>query len=342
MTILAFPSTREITHIVRNRAVDPKRFIGRSFCPIRPVYAGEIEFDVIEAAQGMTAAHNLGADPKLVNTAGMKTKKIGTGYWKETKRIDEKELLYSRTAGTYNERAGRLLVVEKALHLDDRLETRIEWLTWQPIVGGQVAINENNVKYTVAYDIPNDNKPVIDNADKKWSKAGADIVGDITTWMLLYRGTGAKPTKAYFNLKVAGYIAANTGIKALLSNTIYANFLSATNVTQALKLLFPEIEFIIYDEGYVEEVNKKAVFSPFIPDNRFIIIGEGQPGEDLMDFGSTISLHNGGLDQPQPGKFSIVEDKSEQEKNPYIDITVGIYGLPRLYHPNWVVTAKVN
>jgi len=339
MPILAFPSTREITHIVRNRTVDPKRFIGRSFCPIRPVYSGEIEFDVIEAVQGMTAAHNLGADPKLVKTAGMKTKKIGTGHWKETKRIDEKELLYARTAGTYNERAGRLLVVEGALKLDDRLETRIEWLTWQPIVGGQITINENNVKYTVVYDIPDKHKPVIADAAKKWSNPDADIVGDITSWMLLYRGTGAKAKKAYFNLKVAGYIAANNGIKGLLKNTSYAEFLSAVNVTGALKLLFPEIEFVTYDEGYVDE---KGVFNPFISDDRFIMVGEGQPGEDMMDFGTTISLHNGGLDQPQPDKFSIVEDKSEQEKNPYIDVTVGIYGLPRLYHPNWIVTAKVN
>lgn len=342
MTVYAFPSTREITHVVRNRAVDPTRFIGRSFCPIRPVYAGEVEFDVLEAGQGMTAAHNLGADPKLVNIAGMKTKKIGTGYWKETKRIDEKELLHARMAGTYNERAGRQLVVEKAVQLDDRLETRVEWLTWQPLVANQIVIDENGVKYTVVYDIPEDNKPEITDNAKKWSNPDSDIMGDITSYLLLYRGTGGKATKACFNLQVAGYMAKNKGIKAALAGTQYAKFLSAVNIADALKLLFPKVDFIIYDEGYTEIVNKEAVFTPFIPDDRFIMLGEGQPGEDLMDFGSTISLHNGGLDKPQPGKFSVVEDKSAQEKNPYIDITVGIYGLPRLYHPNWVVTAKIN
>lgn len=339
MPTILFPSTKEITHVVRNRAVDPKRFIGRSFAPLREVYSAEIEFDVIESASGMTAAHNLGSDPKMVKLAGMKTKKVGTGYFKETKRIDEKELLYARAAGSYNQRAGRLLVMEKSLQLDDRLETRIEWLTWQPIIVGQLKIDENGIKYTIPYELPDTNKPILNTAGAKWSNPDADIPGNITEWMLLYRGKGAKPTKVYFNLNVAGYIAANNKIKGLLANTTYAAFLSATNITQALKLLFPQIEFIVYDEGYVDD---KGSFNPFIPDDRFIMIGEGQPGELMMDFGTTISLHNGGLDQPQPGKFSIVDDKSEQEKNPFVDITVGIYGLPRLYHPNWVVSAKIN
>lgn len=53
---MMFPTTREITHVVRNRAVDPTRFIGRSFSPIREVYSAEIEFDIIEAASGMTSS----------------------------------------------------------------------------------------------------------------------------------------------------------------------------------------------------------------------------------------------------------------------------------------------
>lgn len=332
---MMFPSTREITHVVRNRAVDPTRFIGRSFCPIREVYSAEIEFDVIEASSGMTPAHNLGADPKLVKLAGMRTKKVGTGYWKETKRIDEKELLYARAAGSYNERAGRMLVIEKSMQLDDRLETRIEWLTWQPLVNGKVQIDENGVKYTVPYDIPNKNLPT---PSKKWSDPAADILGDINKYILMFRGTGAKATKAYFDYTVAGYMAANNGIKDLLKNTTYAAFLSATNISQAMKLFYPDIDFVIYDEGYVDD---KGNFNSFIPDTKFLLVGQGQPGEDMMDFGTTISLHNGGLDKPQPGKFSIVDDKSEQAKNPFVDITVGIYGLPRLYHPNWVVSANV-
>ncbi|TEB09309.1 major capsid protein [Pelotomaculum propionicicum] len=335
---LAFPTTREISHVVRNRVVDPAQFIGAKFCPVKDVFAKDIEFDVLEASTGMTKAHNVGADPKVIKLPGQSLKRIGTGYFKETYRINEAELLFARQAGSYNERAGRDLVMKRSLEMDDRLETRIEWLRWQPIVTGILEIDENGVKYTINYNVPDGNKPELQNNDR-WSViASADPITNITTWLLLFRGTGARGVEAYFNMKVAGYLANNSKIRDLLKGTQYAKNLSANNIADALKLLFPKLDFTCYDEGYVDD---SSTFKPFVPDDRFVIRGQGPANEQLMDFGSTISLHNGTLDKPLPGKFAVIEDKAQQNKNPYVDITVGIYGLPRLYHPNWIISAKV-
>lgn len=335
---LTFPTTQEVTHIVRNRVVDPTKFIARSFCPVVPVYAEAIEYDVLEASLGMTRAHNVGADPKLVELPGQSRKRMGTGYWKETYRIDEAQLLYARREGTYNQRAGRDLVVLRSKQQDDRLESRLEWLSWQPFVAGQLAVDENGVKYTVDYSIPVDNKPEL-TGNALWSAiTTADPITNIINWLLLYRGTGARGVTAYFNMKIAGYLAQNSKIRDLLENTQYAQFMSAQNVAGALKLLFPQLDFVVYDEGYADEA---GTFYPFIPDNKFIIRGEGMVGEKLIDFASTVSLHNGTLENPQPGKFAVIEDKTGNNKNPYIDITVGIYGIPRVFHPNWIIVATV-
>lgn len=335
---LTFPTTQEVSHIVRNRVVDPAQFIGAQFCPVTDHYAKDIEYDVLEASVGMTKAHAVGTDPKLIKLPGQSRKRMGTGYWKEAYRIKEDELLYARQAGTYNQRAGRDLVLKRAKELDDRLETRIEWLRWQPLVAGQLVVDEDGIKYTVDYNVPAENRPELTGGDLWSDLANSDPVDDITTWLLLFRGTGARGVTAYFNLKVAGYLAQNAKIRELLKQSQYANFLSASNIAQALKLLFPELEFKVYDSGYADE---EGTFHPFIPDDRFIIRGQGQANELLMDFASTISLHNGTLDNPLPGKFAVIEDKSQQNKNPHVDITVGIYGLPRLFHPNWIVSAKV-
>lgn len=335
---LSFPTTQEVSHIVRNRVVDPNQFIGSRFCPVRDHFAKDIEFDVLEAATGMTRAHVVGADPKVVKLPGQSRKRMGTGYWKETYRINEDELLFARQAGTYNQRAGRDLVLQRAKEMDDRLETRIEWLRWQPLVSGALTVDEDGVKYTVDYNVPAGNLPALEG-NARWSDStNADPLSDIMTWMQLFRGTGARGVEAYFNLKVAGYLAKSAKFQTLLKNTAYAKLLSPNNVSEALKLLFPQLTFILYDEGYVDDSGN---FQPFVPDDRFIIRGQGQAGELMMDFASTISLHNGTLEKPQPGKFAVIEDKSSQNKNPYVDITVGIYGLPRLFHPNWVVSAKV-
>lgn len=335
---LRFPTTQEISHVVRNRAVDPKRFIGAKFCPVKDHYAPAIEYDVLEASTGMTKAHNVGTDPKVIKLPGQSRKRMGTGYFKETYRINEEELLYARQAGTYNERAGRDLVVKRSVEMDDRLETRLEWLRWQPIVTGQLAVDEDGIKYTIDYAVPAANKPeLVGNA--LWSDAvNSDPVTDITTWLMLYRGTGARGVEAYFNMQVAADLAKNAVIRELLKGTQFAMNLSAENISSALKLLFPSLDFNPYDEGYVDDAGN---FQPFVSDDRFVIRGQGIATELLMDFASTISLHNGTLEKPRPGKFAVIEDKSQQNKNPYVDLTVGIYGLPRLFHPNWVVSAKV-
>lgn len=336
--MLSFPSTQELTHIVRNRVVDPTKFKGVKFCPINDVWVESIEYDVLEASTGMTKAHLVGNDPKVITLAGQSRKRMGTGYWKETYRIKEDELLFARKAGTYNERAGRDQVLKRTKEMDDRLETRLEWLRWQPLVAGKLEVDEDGVKYTVDYSVPKANMPTLEGT-ALWSDTNnADPLANIMSWLELYRGTGARAVEAYFNLKVAGYLAKNKKILDLLKGTQYAKLLGPTNIGEALKLIFPQIEFTLYDEGYVDD-NKN--FHPFIPDDRFIIRGEGQLGELMMDFASTISLHNGTLEKPKPGKFAVIEDKSSDNKNPYVDITVGIYGLPRVFHPNWIISAKV-
>ncbi len=335
---LSFPATQEVTHVVRNRVVDPNQFIGARFCPVRDYWAKDIEYDVLEAGFGMTKAHNIGTDPRSVSLSGQSRKRMGTGYWKETYRINEAELLFARQAGTYNQRAGRDLVLQRALEMDDRLETRLEWLRWQPLVSGILDVNENGVEYTVDYGIPTGNKPVLEGTNRWSDTANASPLDNISDWMQLFRGSGARGLEAYFNLKVAGYLASNKKIIDLLKGTQYAKLLGPNNVADALKLLFPQINFVLYDEGYADD---SRTFNPFVPDDRFIIRGQGPANELLMDFASTISLHNGTLEKPQPGKFAIIEDKTGENKNPFVDITVGIYGLPRVFHPNWIISAKV-
>ncbi|WCK53843.1 major capsid protein [Aneurinibacillus sp. Ricciae_BoGa-3] len=335
---LQFPTTQEITHIVRNRVVDPSMFIGRQFCPIVPEYVLDIQYDVLYPSFGMTKPHQIGTEPSTINVPVMDTKRFGTAYWKETYRINEQELLYARQAGSYNQRAGRDLVAQRSIHMDTRLETRLEWLTWQAVINGTLNIDDNGVQYAVDYKIPDSNKKDISAVTgQKWSDTkNSDPIADINDWILLYRGTGAKPRKAYFNASVAKLLSTNANFRELLKR-YNVQLTGLSNVAEGLKILIPNLEFEMYDEGYLDESKN---FQLFIPDNQFIIIGD-YPGEKMMDFVSTITLHNGGVGNPQPGKFALIEDKSQAEKNPHLDLTVGIYGLPRMFHPNWIVTAKV-
>lgn len=335
---MEFPITQEITHIVRNRAYDPSLYIGSRFCPLQSEYVTDIQYDILEPSYGMTTAHGLGSDVKNIDVPTMATKRFGTAYWKEKIRIDEAKLLNARAAGAYNKRAGRDLVVQAALQLDTRLETRMEWLRWQAAMNGKIVINDNGVNFTVTYGIPDVNKIDIstDNA-RKWTATTSDPQNELDAWLKIFRGSGASGKTLYFNSDTAGVMAKNEKIRDMLKQCHYAGMLSASNITQALKMLFPKLTFVVYDGGYLAEDKS---FKMFIPDGVVVLIGE-YTGEKLMDFVTTLSLHNGGINKPQPGKFSMVKDRSSNADNPFIELLVGLYGLPRIFHPDWLVTAKV-
>ncbi len=335
---LQFPTTQELNFVIRNRSgANAANFIGNSFCPIVPVYAKDIEYDVLEPAFGMTQAHQIGTDPRTVQIPKMGTKRTGTAYWKETLPLGEEKLLYARLAGTLNERAGRDLVFQGGLQLDTRLDTRIEWLRWKAVIDGLLDIEENNVKYLVDYKLPAKND--ISAAATKWSDPTKSDPAALLTGMVQgYRGTGAAARKVFMNSFTAGQAVQSAKFIELLKQSNFVGMLSPLDPTPALKLMIPKVEFVVYDEGYLDEEKN---FQMFVPDGEIVMVGD-YPGDKVMDFASTISLHNGGIEKPQPGKFSIVEDKSQAAKNPHVDITVGIYGLPRIFHPDWIKRAKVS
>lgn len=336
--MLNFPTSTEVTHIVRNRFQDPGVFIGRAIFPDVDTFHEKILVDVVDAPTGMTSAHNLGATPRIIRGLGSRRKEYRTGYWKETRQWNEAELLYTRQLGTFSQRAGRDLINQGAMQLDNRLEVRKEWLRWQTLLGGVIDIDENGVKYTVDFGVPTANKIDLTAGGKTpWTDhQNANPVKDLLEIIQLFIGTGARPGTVYYNQVVAADLIQNAVLRDLLKQSSLVANLNTANLPQVLSMFVPQLSFVQYDQGWADDA---GTFHFFVPDSHVVITGAGS--EKLGDFASTISLHNGGLDAPKPGKFAIVEDKSQAEKNPYIDLTVGQYGLPRVYHPNWIVSVKV-
>lgn len=336
--VLNFPTSTEVTHIVRNRYQPPGVFIGRDLFPDVDTYHEKILVDVVDAPTGMTSAHNLGAEPRIIKGLAQRRREYRTGYWKETRRWNEAELLYTRQLGTFNQRAGRDIINQGAIQLDNRLEVRKEWLRWQVLLGGVISIDENGVQYTVDFGVPERNKiDLTAGGQTPWSDhQNANPVKDLLDIIQLFIGTGARPGTMYYNQVVANDLVQNAVLRDLLKQSTMIAQLNTANLPQVLKMFVPHLDFVQYDQGWADE---SGTFHFFVPDSHVVITGVGS--EKMGDFASTISLHNGGIDNPQPGKFAIVEDKSQADKNPYIDLTVGQYGLPRLYHPNWIISLKV-
>jgi hypothetical protein len=72
----------------------------------------------------------------------------------------------------------------------------------------------------------------------------------------------------------------------------------------------------------------------FLPNNKFILLALGEAGDNFGGFRQAPSLYN----NHKPGRFvftTAVEDPAG------VWVIVGEYGLPVIYHPNWLIIATV-
>ncbi|KEO81041.1 major capsid protein [Tumebacillus flagellatus] len=328
---LAFPSTQDVTHVVRNTYTDPSRFRGMEVLPDAAEFVTDIQVDVIDGVRGIAGPRALGGQFNQAVLTGNTLRKYATAYWGDTYVINEKELLEARQEGTYNQRAGYLRVLRRANELNIRLDTLVEYLRWAAVVDGKVAVNSDATQFEVKYDIPSQN--VIEDLDM--SDAKFDVVGWISTIQGKFRGTGAKASKIWYNLEIGQQLAQSTVLRDLLKRSNDATAMTPENMSTIMKKFFPSLDFEMYDEGYKAE---NGEYTPFIAADKYVVIGKGH--EKLGDFCSTLAVQNGGIEQPQPGKFSLIENKTDQDV-PFIKVTVGVNGLPRLHHPEWIMRGSV-
>ena len=339
--MLNWPGIEVINRVVEEFPENPEGFVGQEILPLNVIgYADNgktIQWDIRGPALGMVPAHSLNSDPKLMDFPVLKTKAMPTAYWSGRHRIGESDILNIRRLGTFGERLANDLVVDAIKTARTQVRTRVEYLRWQALQGA-VAVNENGVKFSTNYEIPNANKvDVSDGAGEYWTHENADPIRDLQEATELFRGTGAGDPICYFNRKTAGYLSQNKKVRDLVTGS---PLVTGTGVKQIGDLLLPLVgdlgRMVQYDRGYRAS---NGAWTPFIPDNKVILVGQGPMGERLGEFASTPNLHNGGLD-PRPGEFYKPIDKTG-EANPYYDVLGGIYGMPVIFHPNWVVVLTI-
>jgi hypothetical protein len=115
---------------------------------------------------------------------------------------------------------------------------------------------------------------------------------------------------------------------------------SGTPVGNTITLAAGHGQTVTYPVGSVVKIRK-----PFIPDDKFIILGETPPGTMGLDrwaeFASTYHYYGpGGLMNPTPGMFIKVVNKEDSDP-PRIEVISGVNGLPALYNPTNNVYATV-
>ena len=338
---IVWPDPQLITEVISEFQPDPGEYMGLSKCPMETTKYNNspkvISWDILGAGGGMTQAHTLGSNPRMVKHTALKTKSMKTAYWKEFIRLDEADLLEVRNVGPrFQERAAEMLVMRSVNRLDNRLFTRMEWLVWQMFLG-TLTLNENGVVRTIDYEIPAGNKITVTTL---WSNPASDPVADIQGFAQVFSNIGTEIDEIWINLQTAINLTANTKVRDLVRQSTLVTQIGVGNIGQLVMQLAGVPGTIkIYDKGYLDD---SLAFTRFIPNGKAIVFARQQASQGpFCEFACTPSLYNGGISGATGGRFVRTLDKTDDIHKAYYDVMMGIYGLPVMFHPEWVIVATV-
>lgn len=172
--------------------------------------------------------------------------------------------------GAAGENAIVRYIYDDAGRLAEAVKTRTEVAKMEALCRGKLTINENNVKYTVDYKVPEGNQGKMD-----WSDSTHDILGDIQTIIDNARLAGQTVTRAYTSTKVIGLMRKNEGIQTAIYSALgKGTFVSNTMLASLLSDMFG-INIIINDAYYQYE-GAKGVLTPkrYFDENKFVLTGD--------------------------------------------------------------------
>ena len=182
-------------------------------------------------------------------------------------------------------------IYRDAANLVARVLVRTEVMAMELLSTGKISINENNVKVTVDYKIPDKHKIVFQD----WKTASHDILGDLVQLQKIAKNDGKTIVRAITSDKIIGYMMKNTTIKSFWNNKDFP-------MTENRMLAWIEenygIEFITNDDVYKTSAlgtEKKRFFN-----------------EDTISFVSTRGALGEGLFAPTPEELKLVDTRKSE------------------------------
>lgn len=355
-TVFAAEHTRILQEVIREIEVDPTEFLGVKYLPSVEIPSNTVFVDVLEARGGLVQEHTLGADPKASTRRQFRTQQFSPGAYKEFIRFNEGDILRLRELGKndQSQRGIRQHLNENALVLNNRIEARMEYLRWQAIFTGAYVYDGK----TINFGVPSANQV---SPSVSWGQVvsgnyvtnpGSNPVQDMRFWVL---GGYApfrkyKITKIIMNPNTARVVLDNASVQSLIQYRFAAETYKMHDINAVMGFLVPGIPQIeVYGGWYQTESSdatsgqttvSNAVY--FIPDGKIFFEAKLPDNNKIGDMVMTLSLANGSIDNPAPGKFVLVDEHIEDHPgNPYIDLIGGFYGAPRLKRYMDVLTASV-
>jgi hypothetical protein len=354
--VFAAEHTRVLQEVIREIETDPTEYLGAKYMPSIEIPASTVFVDVLEARGGLVKEHTMGTDPQSAPRRQFRTQQYSPGAYKEFIRFNEGDILRLRELGLNDQskRGIRQHLNENALVLNNRIEARMELLRWQAIFNGSYVYDGKTVDFgkPAAHDVA----PAIPWGTLSGGVMSANNASNPVLDMRYWIMGGYAPFRKYviskivMNANTARIVLDNTSVQSLIQSRFAAETYNLHDINAVMGFLIPGMpEIEIYKGWYQSEAVdatsgaitvSDAIF--FIPDGRVFFECKLPDNNKIGDIVMSLSLANGSVDAPAPGKFILVDEHIEDRPgNPYIDVIGGFYGGPRLKRAFDVLTATV-
>lgn len=273
-------NTHELINYFKERVVVP--MLGEALFPERKIQ--DIEFDMILGSGGLPVSatvHAFDTKTVLASRAAIEKGVQSLALIKRQIKITEKELIKIQNPRTDTE----LTFVLSQLYNDsekmvEAIKVRVEAMRMEVISTGKIAIEENDVKVTIDYLIPDGNKLSFTWSDADTSEPLVDLE---TLATAVETECGSRPARALTSRKIVKSICGNTSIKKAVfgSNSDKIVTLALLNdllVQSDLPVL------LVYEGKYkVEDAETETGFKTvrYFPENKISMFGSAILGETI-------------------------------------------------------------
>ncbi|MBC7328856.1 major capsid protein [bacterium] len=324
-TIADYPQLRpQVLQKVIESAPAPT-FIGSELLPDEPDFTDTFTWEVLDRGRQRAGLVPRDGEARIVPFVPQEVKTAPSAFIKAKMLLVESILEYLRYPGTYAAAAEKQ-VAEAVLKLNRQVDIEKEWLIMTALSTGAITYTETGgYSFSVDYGVPNSNKPT---ASPLWSSTStADVIGNVLAWKQIIAENGGTNIVGLCNSTVFGYMIQNAAIRQLLQG----NIINPTDPSIFATILGLQ-KLYVYDAVYTDLDGSTT--AKFLPNDKFILLALGEAGDRFGGFRQAPSLYN----NHKPGRFVYT---SQTDDPAGIWVIVGEYGLPVIYHPNWLVIADV-
>lgn len=273
-SVLELFDTKKIVDYLKDR--EYPAMLGEELFPERK--EDDLEFDVLKESSKLpviASVHSFDTEAEI-GSREAEEMAIEACLIKRKLQLKEKEIIkleHPRTDKELNYLVRK--IYERDIdNLVRGIKARIEVMRMEIVSKGIVTLDENGIKATISYGVPEEQQ--VTNVD--WDSADSDPIGDITEWV---NSMDVKPKRALTSTTVLAKILRNANVINALFGKESTRIATVGEINTYLTSLgLPQI--YTYDEKYRKQ-NADGTYSKlrYFPENAFAMMPDYALGETL-------------------------------------------------------------